>query len=27
VWCARAPGLISVRNPAVRRVGDVTVMG
>src|SRR4051794_17840122 len=26
-WCARAPGLISVRDPAVRPVGDVMVDG
>jgi hypothetical protein len=27
VWCARAPGLISVRDPAVQPVGDVMVDG
>src|SRR3954451_22765213 len=27
VWCARAPGLISVRGRAVRRAGDVMVDG
>jgi hypothetical protein len=27
LWCARAPGLISVRDPAVRPVGDVMVDG
>src|SRR3954447_21850987 len=27
VWCARAPGLISVRDRAVRPVGDVMVDG
>jgi hypothetical protein len=26
-WCARAPMLISVRDPAVRRAGDMMVMG
>ena len=26
-WCARAPGLISVRDPAVQPVGDVMVDG
>jgi hypothetical protein len=26
-WCARAPMLLSVRCPAVRRVGDMMVMG
>jgi hypothetical protein len=26
-WCARAPGLISVRDPAVRRAGDMMVDG
>jgi hypothetical protein len=25
LWCARAPGLISVRDPAVRPVGDAMV--
>jgi hypothetical protein len=27
LWCARAPGLISVRDPAVQPVGDVMVDG
>jgi hypothetical protein len=26
-WCTRAPSLISVHGPAVRRVGDMMVDG